>query len=69
MLNAPAAMVEWPQERRHRLSNPTRVLQRLEDIPADLLHEVEATSAFTALIQALVDAFNEVARLYRGRTS
>lgn len=60
-LNAEAAMVEWPQERRHRLGNLVCVPQRLADIPAGLLREVEGTSAFTALIQALVDAFNEKA--------
>lgn len=59
MRNAEAAMVEWPQERRHRLGNQVRVPQRLADIPARLLREVEATSTFTALTQALVDAFNE----------
>jgi hypothetical protein len=61
MLNAEAAMVEWPQERRHRLSNPVRVPQRLADIPTDLLREVEGISSFTALVQAMVDAFNEKA--------
>jgi len=45
----------------NRLSNPVRVPQRLADIPTGLLREVQATSAFTALIQALVDAFNEKA--------
>ena len=54
-------MVEWPQERRHRLSNPVRVPQRLADIPTDLLHEVEGTSSFTALVQTIADAFNEKA--------
>ncbi len=54
-------MVEWPQERRHRLGSPVRVPQRLADIPAGLLREVEATSAFTVLFQALVNAFNEKA--------
>ncbi|MBU2859041.1 hypothetical protein HF290_00960 [Acidithiobacillus ferrooxidans] len=60
MFNTEGAMVEWPQERRYRLSNPVHVpQQRLADIPANLLREVEATGAFTALIQALVDAFKE----------
>ena len=61
MLNLEAAMIEWPQERRNRLGNPVRVPQCLADIPVGLLREVEGTSAFTALIQALVDAFNEKA--------
>jgi hypothetical protein len=61
MLNAEAVMVEWPQERRRRLSNPVRVPQHLADIPADLLREVERTDSFAALVQAMVDAFNEKA--------
>jgi hypothetical protein len=61
MLNAEAAMVEWPQERRNRLANPIRVPQRLADIRAGLLREVQATSAFAALIHALIGAFNEKA--------
>ena len=52
-------MVEWPQERKHRLSNPVLVQQRLADIPVDLLRELEETNAFAALVQAIVDAFNE----------
>lgn len=44
MLNE-AIMVEWPQERKHRLSDPFRVPQRLAEIPAALLREVEANSA------------------------
>jgi len=59
MLEAEAAMVEWPQERRRRLSNPVHLPQRLIDIPEPLLREVEAISAFTSLVQALVDTFNE----------
>jgi hypothetical protein len=58
MLDEEVAMAEWPQERRHRLRNPTRVVQRLTDVPAGVLREVEASSAFAALIQALVDAFS-----------
>lgn len=50
-------MVEWPQERRHRLGKQVNVRQCLADIPASLLREVEAVSAFTALIRVLVDAF------------
>jgi hypothetical protein len=61
MPNAEAAMVDWPQERQRRLSHPVRVPQRLADIPADLLRNVEGTSSFTALVQAMVDAFNEKA--------
>ena len=54
-------MVEWPQERGHRLGNVIHIPQRLADIPVSLLHDAEETSAFKALIQALVDAFNEKA--------
>jgi hypothetical protein len=61
MLDTEAAMVEWPQERRHRLSSPVRVPQGLTDIPEGLLREVKQTSAFTTLIQNLVDAFREKA--------
>lgn len=50
-------MVEWPQERRQ--GNPVQVQRRLVDIPAVLLRDLEATSQFAALVQALVDAFNE----------
>jgi hypothetical protein len=56
-LNAEATMVEWPQKRRHQLSNAVRIPPRLADIPAELLRAAEETSAFNALIQALVDAF------------
>ncbi len=59
ILSTEAAMVEWPQERRQRLSKQVRVGQRLADIPADLLSEVKATGAFTALVGAVIDAFNE----------
>ena len=59
MHNAEAAMVEWPQERRHRLDNPVRVPQRLADIPESLLRKVKMASAFSALVQTLVVAFNE----------
>jgi hypothetical protein len=59
MPNAEVAMVEWPQERNHRLANQVRVLQRLADIPPGLLREVQATRAFRTLIQAIVDAFKE----------
>lgn len=53
-------MVEWPQARRYRLSNPTVVpQQRLEDISTDLLREVEGSRSFAALTQALLDAFSE----------
>lgn len=52
-------MVEWPQERRRWLNNPIRAPQLLADIPVDLIHEVEATSAFTALAQMLIDALTE----------
>lgn len=61
MLNAEATMVEWPQERKNQRSNPVCVPQRLGDIPADLLSEVEAAGSFAALVQALLDAFNEKA--------
>jgi hypothetical protein len=61
MLNAEAVMVEWPQERRQRLSNPVRAPQRLADIPTDLLREVEGTSSFEALVCDIVNAFNEKA--------
>lgn len=54
-------MVEWPQERRQQLGNQVGVPQRLGDIPADLLSEVEAAGSFAALVQALLDAFNEKA--------
>ena len=55
-------MVEWPQERRHRLSNRVVVpQQRLEDIPPELLREVERTRHFTVLANALHDAFREKA--------
>lgn len=59
MLSAEAAMVEWPQERKNRRSNPVCVPQRLGDIPADLLSEVEAAGSFAALVQAILDAFKE----------
>lgn len=58
---AEAIMVEWPQERMRRLSNPVIVRQRLADIPVDLLRELEATNSFGALVLAVVDAFNEKA--------
>ncbi len=58
-LIAEVAMVEWPQERQRRLSNPVRVPQRLADIPADLLREVEGTSSFAVLVQAMIEGFNE----------
>ncbi len=61
MLNAKAAMVEWPQERRQRLSNQVRAPQRLADIPTDILREVEGTHSFEALVYAIADAFNEKA--------
>ncbi|MGA2366520.1 MAG: hypothetical protein ABSG12_13625 [Steroidobacteraceae bacterium] len=61
MLSEEATLVEWPQERRHRLSNPVRVSHRLADIPSDLLREVEGTDSFKALIQAMIDAFNDKA--------
>jgi len=61
MLNVEAAMVEWPEERRRRLSNRVIVPKRLADIPADLLRQVEEASSFTALVQVVVDAFNEKA--------
>lgn len=54
-------MVEWPQERRRRLSNPARAPQCLADIPTDLLREVEGCNSFEALVHAIVDAFNEKA--------
>lgn len=54
-------MVEWPQERRHRLSNPVRVSKRLTDIPENLLREVEGTNSFTTLVQDIVEAFNKKA--------
>lgn len=57
-LDGEAAMVEWPQERRHRLRNPVFSQNRLVDISANLIRDVEATEAFTALMQALIDAFN-----------
>lgn len=52
-------MVEWPQERRQRLSKPVRVRQHLDDIPVDLLHDVKATGTFSVLVGAVADAFNE----------
>lgn len=62
MHDAEAAMVvEWPQERRHRLDHPVRVPQRLVDIPESLLRKVKKASAFSALVQTLVLAFNEKA--------
>jgi hypothetical protein len=61
MFNEEGTPVEWPQERRHRLSNPVRVSHRLADIRGDLLSEVEGADSFKALIQAIVDAFNEKA--------
>src|SRR5579859_4329383 len=61
ILNAEAAMAEWPQERRHRLSNPVRVGQNLTDIPIDLLREVEGTNSFTTLVQAVIEASIEQA--------
>ena len=50
-------MVEWPQERRHRLSNPARAPQRLGDIPADLRSEVRASFPFWDLVRHLSYAF------------
>jgi len=60
-LNAEAGMVEWPQERRQRLGNPLGVQQRLADIPPGLLREVEASRAFTTLVEDMVEAFKEKA--------
>lgn len=51
-------MIEWPEERRHRLATPVRMSHLLVDIPADLRREVEASGPFTALVGSIVDAFN-----------
>ena len=61
MQDEEAPMVEWPQQRRHRLNNSVRVSQRLTDIPETLLREVEETDSFTTLVQTIVEAFNEKA--------
>lgn len=62
MLEFDPAMVEWPQQRRHRLNNRVVVpQQRLEDIPPELLREVEGTRSFAVLANALHDAFNRKA--------
>jgi len=61
MLYAEAAVVEWPQERRHRLNNSVRASQRLADIPTDFLRKVKRTNSFAELVHATVDAFKEKA--------
>jgi len=58
MQNEDATLVEWPQQRRNRQSQPVRVSHRLTDIPDALLSDVENSSSFAPLVQALVDAFN-----------
>ena len=50
-------MVEWPQERRQRLSSAVSAGLRLADIPSAVLSEGTATSAFRTLTEAVVDGF------------
>lgn len=59
MLDAESVMVEWPQERQYRLSSPSLIQSRLEDVPANLLKEVEEIDSFSTLTQYVVDAFNK----------
>lgn len=59
MPDVEADMVEWPHERRQRLSNyPATVQQRLRYIPSDLLREVKEADSFTALVRDMIVAFN-----------
>jgi hypothetical protein len=61
MQNEGATLIEWPQQRRNRQSQPVRVSHRLTDIPNTLLCDVEESNSFAAVVQSLVDAFNEKA--------
>ncbi len=59
MLIAEAAMVEWPQEQRNRLSAPVLAQQRLADVPTRLINELKENDSFAAVVQDLVAAFSE----------
>lgn len=61
MQNEGATLIEWPQQRRNRQNQSVRVSHGLKDIPNTLLRDVEDSSSFAPLVQALVDAFNEKA--------
>jgi hypothetical protein len=50
-------MVEWPQERRHRLGKLAMVSPRLADIPDAVLREATASGEFLSLSEAVVDGF------------
>lgn len=56
---AEAAVVEWPQEQRNRLSAPVLAQQRLADVPPEFISELKENDSFDSVVQDLVDAFSE----------
>lgn len=54
-------MAEWPQESRNRQNNSAFVTQRLSDIPAPLIDELQSSPAFGILVEAVLEAFNQKA--------
>ncbi len=54
-------MAEWPQEHRNRQNSTTFVRQRLSDIPAPLIDQLQSSQVFEALVTAVLGAFDQKA--------
>jgi hypothetical protein len=54
-------MAEWPQEYRYRQNNAAFVHQRLSDIPAPLIDQLQSSQAFGILAAAVLQAFDQKA--------
>ena len=51
-------MAEWPQEHRNRQNKVAFVRQRLSDIPAPLVDQLQSSHAFEAVVAAVLEAFD-----------
>jgi hypothetical protein len=54
-------MAEWPQEHRIRQNSTAFVRQRLSDIPAPLIDQLQSSQVFEALVAAVLGAFDQKA--------
>lgn len=54
-------MAEWPQEHRNRQNSTAFVRQRLSDIPAPLIDQLQSSQAFETLVAAVLGAFDKKA--------
>jgi len=52
-------VAEWPQEHLNRQNSAAFIRQRLSDIPAPLINQLQSSQAFETLVAAVLEAFGQ----------